>query len=105
MLGMSLIKLIKFIGSSKEEIKMKNAIGDAADLIWKIISQRSQPVKLSTLRESIPLSSTFLMAGIGWLAREDKLDIDVDIEKSNDTYSYSVYPKLHNNIPANAPSD
>ena len=71
------------------------SIGSAADLIWKFISQKSQPVNLSTLRKSIPLSSTFLMAGIGWLAREDKLRINVELEKSegsDDPYSYDIIP-------------
>jgi hypothetical protein len=75
---------------------MNKAIGEAAEVIWSFISEKSQPIELSTLKKNVPLSSTFLIAGLGWLAREDKLDIDVNIEKSDDPYAYSIFPKRQN---------
>jgi len=65
---------------------MNEAIGNAAGIIWRFLDQASQPVTLSTLRKSLSLSSTLLMMGLGWLAREDKLNI----ETSDDSYSYRI---------------
>jgi hypothetical protein len=65
---------------------MNEDIGNAAGVIWEFLDQQSQPVTLSTLRKSLPLSYTLLMMGLGWLAREDKLDIAV----SDDSYSYRI---------------
>jgi hypothetical protein len=65
---------------------MNEAIGNAAGMIWRFLEQQSEPVTLSTLRKSIPLSSTLLMMGLGWLTREDK----VNIETPEDSYSYMI---------------
>ena len=70
---------------------MNDVIGDAAGVIWKFLDEQSQPVTLSALRKSLPLSSTLLMMGLGWLSREDKLNI----EMSNDSYSYKISLKHH----------
>ena len=56
---------------------MKETIGNAAGMIWRFLDQQSEPVTLSAVRKSVPLSSTLLMMGLGWLAREDKLDINL----------------------------
>ena len=52
-------------------------IGEAAGIIWKFLKQQDGPVTLSTLTKNLDLSSTFLMMGLGWLAREDKLTIEM----------------------------
>lgn len=65
---------------------MNKAIGDAAGMIWKFLGQQPRPVTLSTLKKNLALSSTLLMMGLGWLAREDKLSIEI----SNDSYSYRI---------------
>jgi hypothetical protein len=65
---------------------MNKEIGDAAGVIWRFLDQQSQPVTLSTLKKSLSLSSTLLMMGLGWLAREDKLDV----EMSEESYSYRI---------------
>lgn len=52
------------------------AIGNAAGIIWDFLDQQSEPVNLSTLKNDLPPSSTLLMMGLGWLAREDKLAIE-----------------------------
>ncbi len=65
---------------------MREDIGKAAGVIWKFLEQQSQPVTLSAIRKGVPISSTLLMMGIGWLAREDKLSI----EMPEDSYSYKI---------------
>lgn len=52
------------------------AIGKAAGIIWDFLDQQSEPVNLSTLKNDLSPSSTLLMMGLGWLAREDKLAIE-----------------------------
>ena len=56
---------------------MNEDIGDAAGVIWKFLDQQPEPVNLSKLKKDLSLSSTLLMMGLGWLAREDKLNIEV----------------------------
>ena len=65
---------------------MNEAIGNAAGVIWGFLDQQSEPVTLSTLKNNVSLSSTLLMTGLGWLAREDKLDIEV----SGSSTSYRI---------------
>ena len=65
---------------------MNETIGNASGMIWRFPDQQSQPVTLSVLKKSLPLSSTLLMMGLGWLAREDKLDIEMPY----DSYSYKI---------------
>jgi hypothetical protein len=61
-------------------------IGIAAGDIYHFLEQQQQPVTLSSLRKNLSLSSTFLMMGLGWLARENKLNI----EMAEDSYSYRI---------------
>jgi hypothetical protein len=65
---------------------MSEDIGKAAGTIWKFLKQQTEPVTLSALTKNLNLSSTFLMMGLGWLAREGKLDI----EMSGNSYSISL---------------
>jgi hypothetical protein len=65
---------------------MKEAIGKAAGVIWGFLDQQSEPVTLSTLKNNVSLSSTLLMMGLGWLAKEDKLDIGM----SGSSTSYRI---------------
>ena len=66
---------------------MHEAIGNSAGMIWRFLEeQQSQPVTLSTLKSNLELSSTLLMMGLGWLAREDKLCI----EMSNNSYKITL---------------
>jgi hypothetical protein len=62
-------------GGLMEVKQMKEDIGNAAGEIWTFMDQQPEPVTLSTLIKALPLSSTLLMMGLGWLAREDKLDM------------------------------
>ena len=65
---------------------MNEAIGNASGVIWAFLDQQLEPVNLSTLKKNLELSSTLLMMGLGWLAREDKLII----ETSGSSPSYKI---------------
>ncbi len=65
---------------------MDEAIGNAAGMIWEFLNEQSEPVTLSALRKGLSLSSTLMMMGLGWLAREGKLDIQM----SEGSYSYKI---------------
>ena len=65
---------------------MNKAIGEAAGMIWEFLNRQSEPVNLSTLKKGVDLSSTLLLTGLGWLAREDK----IIIEDSDNSPSYSI---------------
>jgi hypothetical protein len=69
-----------------KEKHMHEAIGNSAGMIWRFLKEQSHPVALSTLRSNLELSSTLLMMGLGWLAREDKLCI----EMSNNSYKITL---------------
>ncbi len=61
-------------------------IGNAAGEIWRFLEQQAEPVNLTTLKKNVPISSSLLMMGLGWLAREDK----VKIESSEASYKISI---------------
>ena len=65
---------------------MNEEIGNAAGAIWRFLNQQSKPVNLSTLKKGVPVSSTLLMMGLGWLAREDQIEVTMPEE----SYSYSI---------------
>ena len=54
---------------------MTKDIGKAAGLIWGFLDQQTKPVTLSALKKNIDCSDMLLMMGLGWLAREDKLNM------------------------------
>ena len=68
------------------EISGNMAIGNAAGVIWRFLDQRPKPVNLSTLKSDLSVSSTLLMMGLGWLARENKLTI----EKAGNSPPYRI---------------
>ncbi len=65
---------------------MTDFIGNAAGVIWSYLCEQKQPVTLSAIKKAIPESSTVLMMALGWLAREDKIKIEV----SDESYSYKI---------------
>ena len=65
---------------------MNQDIGHAAGAIWRYLEQQSQPVTLSSLKRSLPLSLTLLMMGMGWLAKENKLNIEI----SDNSHAYRI---------------
>jgi hypothetical protein len=53
---------------------MIEKIGFSAGLIWQFLAERgeSSPIKI---KASLGLSNTLLYLALGWLAREDKVNI------------------------------
>ena len=52
---------------------MINEIGETAGEIWTTLSEEGKPVTVSQLKKKTKLPESMLYMGIGWLAREDKL--------------------------------
>jgi hypothetical protein len=52
---------------------MQTQIGEAAGVIWKYLDQHSEAT-LSELNKATKLSEQLLLMGLGWLAREEKLN-------------------------------
>jgi hypothetical protein len=51
---------------------MQALIDSAAGTIWRYLNEHGE-ITLSKLKQGTKLSDQLLFAGIGWLAREDKL--------------------------------
>ena len=49
-------------------------IGEAAGVVWRYLHE-SGPVPFTALTRDVDLSRDLLMQAIGWLARENKLEI------------------------------
>lgn len=74
----------------------KTQIGTNAGIVWKLLSDNAH-WEYEKLKKESGLSDRDLNAAIGWLAREDKIDFDID---EKDAYSYmstsiSADPKGH----------
>ena len=52
---------------------MVNEIGEAAGEIWQALVEENKTMTIGQLKKKTKLSQDFLYMGIGWLAREDKL--------------------------------
>jgi len=55
----------------------KGQVGIAAGEVWRLLEQ-SGPLSLSQLRKKLNGSSELVGFAVGWLAREDKLEISVE---------------------------
>lgn len=53
---------------------MKNEIGELAGSIWQVLNSKG-PQTLAQLKKLSNKNDFFTHAAIGWLAREEKLDI------------------------------
>jgi hypothetical protein len=49
------------------------SIGKMAGLVWQFLDQ-SEPVTLSKLARELDAPRDLVMQGVGWLAREDKIE-------------------------------
>jgi hypothetical protein len=65
---------------------MNKTIGDAAGIIWSFLDQQTKPVTLSKLKNEVDLSTTLMMMALGWLAREEK----IIVEMPEDSFSYNI---------------
>jgi hypothetical protein len=57
-----------------KEVAVKEQVGDAAGEVWRLLNQGG-PQTLAQLKKKINGSSELLGFAVGWLAREDKLEI------------------------------
>lgn len=55
----------------------KNSIGTNAGIVWKLLSN-NEHWEYEHLKSASGLSDRDLNAAIGWLAREDKIDFDME---------------------------
>ena len=56
---------------------MQALIDSAAGTIWRYLNEHGE-VALGKLKQGTKLSDQLLFAGIGWLAREDKLNFTTE---------------------------
>ncbi len=56
---------------------METKIGDVAGTIWHHLSEHGE-MSLSKLKQGTKLSDQLLFMGLGWLAREEKLNLVQD---------------------------
>jgi hypothetical protein len=65
---------------------MIDDIGKGAGQVWKFLYDQRNPVTLNTLKRNLPISSTLIMMGLGWLAKEGKISIGI----SDESYQYRI---------------
>ena len=53
---------------------MINVIGETAGKVWNFLDQKGE-ANLNQIRKGTKGNSNMILQAIGWLAREDKLDI------------------------------
>ena len=68
----------------------KNQIGTNAGIVWKLLSDNAH-WEYDKLKHASGLSDRDLNAAIGWLARENKLDIDVNDKGEYDQFHLPLY--------------
>jgi hypothetical protein len=51
------------------------SIGETAGVIWRVLSEKG-PLSLAKLVKAVDEPRDAVMQGLGWLAREGKVDID-----------------------------
>ena len=75
---MKLLKLINpLLTIFIERIIMNNTIGDAAGKIWEYLDN-NEPTSVSKVTKETGLSRNDVQRAIGWLAKEDKLNFEMD---------------------------
>lgn len=68
----------------------KNQIGTNAGIVWKLLSDNAH-WEYDKLKQASGLSDRDLNAAIGWLAREDKIDFDIDEQHDRLFLHVNVY--------------
>ena len=53
---------------------MNSQVGETAGKVWQALSSAG-PLTLAQLKKKVDGSGEFLSFGLGWLAREDKIEI------------------------------
>ena len=49
-------------------------VGETAGLIWQAIDSQG-PLKMTALKKLLKINDTILAMALGWLAREDKIEM------------------------------
>lgn len=62
--------------SSASAILGSHQIGETAGALWLYLSDKGES-SLTTIKKDIHTSNELLLAAVGWLAREEKLDFQV----------------------------
>lgn len=52
-------------------------VGETAGLIWQVLDSRG-PLKMAALKKQLKATDTVLHMALGWLAREDKIEMTKD---------------------------
>ena len=55
---------------------MKDKIGETAGRIWKVMQKKGE-VNVAQLPKMLNEKSAIIYQGLGWLAREDKIDYQI----------------------------
>lgn len=61
--------------ASASEVCGVAAIGETAGAIWRVLSEKG-PLSTAKLIKEVDAPRDVVMQALGWLAREDKIDID-----------------------------
>lgn len=70
----------------------KSVIGTNAGLVWRTMDGYEKKFwSYKELQEVTGLSDELLYVAIGWLARENKLEFDTDIQTGEDRIFLNVY--------------
>ena len=51
-------------------------IGETAGEVWHLLAEENEPVSLAQLTKRIDQPRDVIMQAVGWLAREDKIQIE-----------------------------
>ena len=62
-------------GNNKVAALSTEEIGHAAGVVWQVL-EGSESLTITALKKATGLSGDLAVAGLGWLAREDKLHFD-----------------------------
>lgn len=67
----------------------KKSIGENAGKVWKYLyGSKNHRSKFDEIKDGTGLSDTELAAAIGWLAREDKIQIDCEQQEQQENTFY-----------------
>lgn len=58
----------------------KISIGFNAGIIWRLMNEAQCPMNYETLKTKSGLNDMELSSAIGWLAREDKIEIEMECD-------------------------
>jgi hypothetical protein len=60
------------VSKSQQRVLTSEEIGAVAGMVWQALTEANE-LSLSSLKKSVDAPEALIMAAIGWLAREDKL--------------------------------